>query len=82
MRSFCRASMEKQNGQPVSYTHLDVYKRQEEQSNLLHRYYRGTNTKEKPEGSGLGLAIAKQIVTLHGGPPHGRRKRLVEERPG
>ena len=38
-----------------------------EQAELFTRYYRGTNTKEKPEGSGLGLAIAKQIVTLHGG---------------
>ncbi len=38
-----------------------------EQSKLFNRYYRGTNTKEKPEGSGLGLAIAKQIITLHGG---------------
>ena len=26
-----------------------------EQSRLFERYYRGTNTKEKPEGSGLGL---------------------------
>lgn len=39
----------------------------EGQAQLFNRYYRGTNTKEKPEGSGLGLAIAKQIVTLHGG---------------
>lgn len=38
-----------------------------EQAELFTRYYRGTNTKEKPEGSGLGLAIAKQIVALHGG---------------
>ena len=38
-----------------------------DQAELFERYYRGTNTKEKPEGSGLGLAIAKQIVTLHGG---------------
>lgn len=38
-----------------------------EQSELFNRYYRGTNTKEKPEGSGLGLAIARQIITLHGG---------------
>lgn len=37
-----------------------------EQERLFERYYRGTNTKEKPEGSGLGLAIANQIVTLHG----------------
>lgn len=39
----------------------------EEQSKLFNRYYRGTNTKEKPEGSGFGLAIAKQIIALHGG---------------
>lgn len=38
-----------------------------ELSELFNRYYRGTNTKEKPEGSGLGLAIAKQIITLHSG---------------
>lgn len=38
-----------------------------EQSELFNRYYRGTNTKEKPEGCGLGLAIAKQIITFHGG---------------
>lgn len=38
-----------------------------EQTKLFARYYRGTNTKEKPEGSGLGLAIAKQIVVLHKG---------------
>lgn len=40
---------------------------EQEQSNLFNRYYRGTNTKEKPEGSGLGLAIAQQIITLHNG---------------
>ena len=40
---------------------------EEEQAELFNRYYRGTNTKEKPEGSGLGLAIAKQIITLHNG---------------
>ena len=38
-----------------------------EQSELFNRYYRGTNTTEKPEGSGLGLAIAKQIITFHNG---------------
>lgn len=38
-----------------------------EQAELFSRYYRGTNTKERPEGSGLGLAIAQQIITLHSG---------------
>lgn len=38
-----------------------------EQRELFNRYYRGANTKEKPEGSGLGLAIAKQIIVLHDG---------------
>lgn len=40
---------------------------EEELSKLWSRYYRGTNTKDRPEGSGLGLAIAKQIIALHGG---------------
>ena len=43
---------------------------EDEQAELFNRYYRGTNTKEKPEGSGLGLAIAKQIITLHNGHIH------------
>lgn len=34
---------------------------------LFDRYYRGTNTEQRPEGSGLGLAIAKSIIELHGG---------------
>lgn len=38
-----------------------------EQEKLFERYYRGINTKEKPEGSGLSLAIARQIAALHGG---------------
>lgn len=38
-----------------------------ERERLFERYYRGTNTTEKPEGSGLGLAIAGQIAALHGG---------------
>lgn len=39
----------------------------EEIKNLFTRYYRGTNTEDKPQGSGLGLAIAKQIALLHNG---------------
>ena len=34
---------------------------------LFDRYYRGTDTGQKPEGTGLGLAIAKGVVELHGG---------------
>lgn len=56
-----------ESGIHISIRDHGVGMSEEEQSNLFHRYYRGTNTKEKPEGSGLGLAIAKQIVTLHGG---------------
>lgn len=56
-----------ESGIHISIRDNGVGMSEEEQSNLFHRYYRGTNTKEKPEGSGLGLAIAKQIVTLHGG---------------
>lgn len=40
---------------------------QEMTEHLFDRYYRGTNTDQKPEGSGLGLAIAKGIIELHGG---------------
>ena len=56
-----------ESGIHISIRDNGVGMREEEQSNLFNRYYRGTNTKEKPEGSGLGLAIAKQIVALHGG---------------
>lgn len=41
--------------------------RPEVKEHLFDRYYRGTNTDQKPEGSGLGLAIAKGIIKLHGG---------------
>lgn len=56
-----------ESGIHISIRDNGVGMSEEELSNLFDRYYRGTNTKEKPEGSGLGLAIAKQIVTLHGG---------------
>ena len=56
-----------ESGIHISIRDNGVGMSEEEQSNLFNRYYRGTNTKEKPEGRGLGLAIAKQIVTLHGG---------------
>ena len=39
----------------------------EEAQRLFDRYYRWTNTEQKPEGTGLGLAIAKGIIDLHGG---------------
>lgn len=49
---------------------------EEELRNLFSRYYRGTNTEEKPEGTGLGMAIAKQIIEFHGG------EILVKSEPG
>lgn len=39
----------------------------EELGKLFTRYYRGTNTGQKPEGTGLGLVIAKQVIELHKG---------------
>lgn len=57
----------KEDGVSISIRDNGVGMSDAEQAELFTRYYRGTNTKEKPEGSGLGLAIAKQIITLHGG---------------
>ena len=43
---------------PVSYTHLDVYKRQ--------RFYRVESSRNRNDGgSGLGLAIVKHIMEAH-----------------
>lgn len=58
---------DRENGTDISIRDNGMGISEEEQAELFTRYYRGTNTKEKPEGSGLGLAIAKQVVTLHGG---------------
>ena len=58
---------DKENGICILVRDNGVGISEAEQAELFTRYYRGTNTKEKPEGSGLGLAIAKQIVSLHGG---------------
>lgn len=58
---------DKENGICIFVRDNGVGISEAEQAELFTRYYRGTNTKEKPEGSGLGLAIAKQIVSLHGG---------------
>ena len=60
-------SEDKRKGICISVRDNGVGIDEAEQAELFTRYYRGTNTKEKPEGSGLGLAIAKQIVVLHGG---------------
>ena len=58
---------DKENGICLSVRDNGVGINEAEQTKLFTRYYRGTNTKEKPDGSGLGLAIAKQIVVLHNG---------------
>ena len=48
---------------PVSYTHLDVYKRQ--------RFYRVDKSHSKERGgTGLGLSIVKHGVMLHHGEVH------------
>lgn len=47
---------------------------EEELKNSFTRYYRGTNTRQKPEGTGLGMAIAKQIIELQGGEIHVKSK--------
>ena len=60
-------SEDKRKGICITVRDNGVGIKEAEQAELFTRYYRGTNTKEKPEGSGLGLAIAKQIVVLHGG---------------
>lgn len=59
--------LENKNGLCISICDNGIGISEAEQAELFTRYYRGTNTKEKPEGSGLGLAIAKQIIMLHGG---------------
>lgn len=58
----------------VSDSTLEIYvadngkgMKPETTEHLFDRYYRGTNTEQKPEGSGLGLAIAKGIIEIHSG---------------
>lgn len=65
-----------ENGISISISDNGTGMNETEMSDLWNRYYRGTNTQEKPEGSGLGLAIAKQIITLHEG------KITVNSKPG
>lgn len=62
-----KVSTDRQNQIAVTIQDNGTGMSAKEQAEVFERYYRGTNTKEKPEGSGLGLAIAKQIVVMHGG---------------
>ena len=60
--------LQRHRQQPVSYTHLDVYKRQ--LPHLFQRFYRvdaarGGDGVEHSHG--LGLAIVKAVAVMHGG---------------
>ena len=68
-----------QTPEPVSYTHLDVYKRQDDdgpgiaEEDVAHVLQRGVRGDERVHGHGIGLSIVQDLVRGYRGELQVRR---------